>query len=302
MTQSVGRRTTSRGFTLIELLVVIAIIAVLIALLLPAVQAAREAARRAQCTNNLKQLGLAMHNYISTNNVLPQGIQFQGPFGGYCWTSGGWTLPALQYTEQLPLFNAINFNWDMYTAPNSTINGTGVSLLWCPSDPVITGLNHFYSGGGLDGSNFTMYYTSYAASTGEFFTFSATYVGPGCIFNGDSTPGGCGNERARLSAQPHRIAVHHRWYEQYDAGVGATSRQVHRRGRLLLELVDLGQLRRHHVLHALPDEPLQQDRELYGHSGRWCRFLCRIGGQLPSRWRELRVLRRLGQIPQGFHQ
>jgi len=183
-------QTARRGFTLIELLVVIAIIAVLIALLLPAVQSAREAARRAQCINNLKQLALANHNYIQANNVFPQGIQFQGPFGGYCWTSGGATVPILQYTEQLPLFNSVNFNWDMYTAPNSTVNGTGVSLLWCPSDPIITNLSHFYAGGGLDGSNLTMYYTSYAFNSGEWFQFAATYIGPGCIFSSQGTPGG----------------------------------------------------------------------------------------------------------------
>ena len=105
------------GFTLIELLVVIAIIAVLIALLLPAVQAAREAARRAQCTNNLKQLGLAIANYESANNSLPSGSIFgigswpctgsSPAFGNGCQNTP-WFILMLPYIEQAPLYNSFN--------------------------------------------------------------------------------------------------------------------------------------------------------------------------------------------------
>src|SRR5437764_1473032 len=99
------------GFTLIELLVVIAIIAVLIALLLPAVQAAREAARRMQCVNNLKQLGLAIHNYESSNGVLPpQMVLSFKPNGGVVWKSA-WSASSriIPYLEASPLYNAINY-------------------------------------------------------------------------------------------------------------------------------------------------------------------------------------------------
>src|SRR5215218_4687114 len=107
-----ARSCRGRGFTLIELLVVIAIIAVLIALLLPAVQAAREAARRAQCTNQLKQLALAVMNYESANGVFPaQSMTLNtGDLSGQKTGLGiSWIPPLLQFTEQQPIYNALNF-------------------------------------------------------------------------------------------------------------------------------------------------------------------------------------------------
>ena len=139
----------NRGFTLIELLVVIAIIAVLIALLLPAVQAAREAARRAQCTNNLKQLGLAMHNYHDSLGSFPIGAMgYWYPNANYpdgtnkLYHRRTWAFMILPYLEQKSLANAINFSMPMNyaTSPsipkaNLTVTMTLVSGFICPSDP-----------------------------------------------------------------------------------------------------------------------------------------------------------------------
>jgi prepilin-type N-terminal cleavage/methylation domain-containing protein/prepilin-type processing-associated H-X9-DG protein len=138
-----------RGFTLIELLVVIAIIAVLIALLLPAVQAAREAARRAQCVNNLKQLGLACHNYNQSQNTFPANLYLHPAYSSatYNWNNSSWLVFLLPQMEQQPLYNAVNFSfmWGNNnigypnTTPlgqqNSTVRLTVINALICPSDP-----------------------------------------------------------------------------------------------------------------------------------------------------------------------
>jgi prepilin-type N-terminal cleavage/methylation domain-containing protein/prepilin-type processing-associated H-X9-DG protein len=128
------------AFTLIELLVVIAIIAVLIALLLPAVQAAREAARRAQCTNNLKQIGLGMHNYLSVVGTFPPG------FKGVDW--GTWLVWILPFIEQQNAYNAWNSVGDDRTdqgiqngmfryggVANTTVTISRYNAYYCPSDP-----------------------------------------------------------------------------------------------------------------------------------------------------------------------
>ena len=129
-------RHARSAFTLIELLVVIAIIAVLIALLLPAVQSAREAARRAQCVNNLKQIGLAMHNYESSLGCLPMSMGLDSPGFGYPEPQSYSGLSMLlQYMEQSVVFNTINYNIVRLDPGNNTAMATAVSSFLCPSDP-----------------------------------------------------------------------------------------------------------------------------------------------------------------------
>ncbi|WP_406699509.1 DUF1559 domain-containing protein [Singulisphaera sp. Ch08] len=123
------------GFTLIELLVVIAIIAVLIALLLPAVQAAREAARRMQCVNNLKQLGLALHNYEQAASALPPALVIAGSGTTVTWTNSfGAYSRLLPYIEGGNTYNAANFMVDMQTPPNDTVVRQVISVFICPSE------------------------------------------------------------------------------------------------------------------------------------------------------------------------
>ncbi len=122
------------GFTLIELLVVIAIIAVLIALLLPAVQQAREAARRTQCKNQIKQIGLALHNYHDTSNIFPISYQSNGGWNETSSKSMSWLVGILPFIDQANLFNSADPNQVWSAAVNQPLTLKAMPLFLCPSD------------------------------------------------------------------------------------------------------------------------------------------------------------------------
>ncbi|AGA31583.1 DUF1559 domain-containing protein [Singulisphaera acidiphila] len=176
-----------RGFTLIELLVVIAIIAVLIALLLPAVQAAREAARRAQCVNNLKQLGLALHNYEQGVGSLPLTLSIADTGTTVTWTNSfGAHSRILPYIEQSALVNASNYSVDMQTPPNNTALAQVISVLICPSEtkPIARSL----TGGGQYGI------ANYGYVSGDWFVW-------GGLDNKRSNRGAFGPNQSRRWAE-----------------------------------------------------------------------------------------------------
>ncbi|MHB8899766.1 MAG: DUF1559 domain-containing protein [Thermoguttaceae bacterium] len=172
------------GFTLVELLVVIAIIGILIALLLPAVQAAREAARRSQCTNNMKQIGLAMHNYHDTFKTFPPGAW------GCCW--GTWAICIQQFMEQNALYDLYHFERKWGTpiddcryshANNLPVTTTRIAAMTCPSDlpnsPLATPAG-YTPAGRMTSHNYAANYgnTGYAQGTVNGVVFDGAPFGP----------------------------------------------------------------------------------------------------------------------------
>jgi len=195
-----NRRRFAAGFTLVELLVVIAIIGILIALLLPAVQAAREAARRAQCTNNLRQLGIALHNYHAALGCFP-GVPLPAENGNWL----GWETAILPYVEQKPLYDQLDRAGQFHVAPNLTIAlETVPEVMVCPSaKPYVN-----WSG---QGSNYASVMGPGAFRGTDYQDRPEGWCGD-CSTDGFMVPGTCRRVRDILDGTSNTLAMGERTY------------------------------------------------------------------------------------------
>ena len=244
-----------RGFTLIELLVVIAIIAVLIALLLPAVQQAREAARRSQCKNNLKQLGLALHNYHDTATTFPPLAIGMG-MAGYDYFGAGGTkviqnqlntsglLLMLPYLDQAPIYNQWNFqnaaSWSavygQYTTGsaqgnpnvNAGLSKTKLAIFKCPSDngkDYYSGVDQYYSIGGTNAGGFRTNYAMNAHYAGYYYNhyWSAASIQEQRAFGDDKYT----NIRDFTDGSSNCVLMTEQTREKYNGQLGGWSYTCH---------------------------------------------------------------------------